>query len=170
MPLARDGTLPLNLTFSLVDNNGNRGFVSFNLPNGLTILEAGSLVADLEAGLAGISDARIERATVNVVFTQPASYTYVAPPSSEVERKLALRFQDATSFYDFTPEVPSPRFTLELEGTDNVSLLDPAVVAFANTILLGPLGPGNGPITFAGRDITRLTSAYIMHRNRSRKR
>lgn len=170
MPLVRDTTLPLNLTFTLSDNNGNRGFVSFNLPNDLTVAEAETYVADLEAGLAAVSDARIERAQVTVVFTQPDTYVYEAPDSSEVERKLVLVFNDATGFYDFRAEVPSPKFTLETDGTDDIDIADPNVQLLAASVISGPLGPGNGAITFAGRDIVRIEKAYVSHRTRRRKR
>lgn len=170
MPLDLSTTLPQLVTFTLLDNNGNRGYVSFNIPAGLTLAQIVDTVKGLEVGIAAISDARIERASVELEFTQPAAYTYAAPPSSEVERKLAFTFVDATGRYKFTPEVPSPVFTLETNGTDVVNLLDLNVITFTNAVLNGPLGAGNGAVSYGGSDLTRVLKAYVMHRNRKRSR
>ena len=158
--------MPLQASFTLTDNNGKSSFMSFWLPNALTTGEASTYVAALEQAIIGLSDARVERATIALTFTQSADYTYIAPPSSEVERKLAIRFLDATGFYGFKSEVPSPRFTLEVDGTNNVSLTNVAIVTFANEMIGGPIGPGNGAQTYGGRDLTRLESAVVIHRNR----
>jgi len=166
MPLTRDLSLPLQASFTLSDNNGKNGLMGFWLPNALTVTEAGTYIASLETALIGLSDARVERATITLTFTQDVGYTYIAPPSSEVERKLSVRFLDATGFYGFKSEVPSPRFTLEVDGSNNVPITNPALSLFADAVVNGPIGPGNGGQTYGGRDLTRIDSAVVIHRNR----
>jgi len=166
MTLARDLSLPLQASFTLSDNNGKSSFMSFWLPNALTVTEAGTYIASLEAALIALSDARVERATIALSFTQSADYTYVAPATSEVERKLSVRFLDASGFYGFKSEVPSPRFTIEVDGSNNVPLANPALSLFADAMVNGPIGPGNGAQTYGGRDLTRIDSATVIHRNR----
>jgi len=170
MPLVRDVNIPLFLSFSLTDNNGKRSSAGFWLPNTISVTDAATYVAALETAIAGLSDARIERATVTLNFTQPDTYVYIAPASSEVERKLAVTFVDGTGFYQFGSEIPSPRFTLEVDGTDSVPLSNAALSLFADAVVNGPLGPGNGATTFHGDDLTRILGATVIHRNRKKAR
>lgn len=169
MPLERIAAVPLSLSYQMSDNNGNKGGTGVNLPNGIGADDALTFATNLETALAALSNARIDAASVSLPFTQPATYTFVAPPESEIERKLLVTFSDATGRFKSVMSIPSPVFTLESAGTDIVPITNALIQDLATAVLTGPLGPGNGAVTAQGVDLTRILSAVIVHRARSRR-
>lgn len=90
------------------------------------------------------------------------------PPESEVERKLQMTFETDLG----TPiilSLPSPVFSVEVDGSDDIPNDAPLLAALIDLIVDGPLGPGNGPVSNQARPITAFRQAYVTHRNRARK-
>lgn len=154
----------VNLTF--VDNNDKGGYCSFKLPGTLLIAEAQGVATAVAGAMQAVSDAALTEMSISRSYVNDAPP--VAPATSEVERKLRIplgtdEFPEVTSI-----EVPSPAFTLEVNGTDVVDVTTPAVAALVDLLTEGSLGPGNGLITYYGADITRAGTPYVTHRNRKR--
>lgn len=157
-------TDPVSVSFSFADNNGNKSQTGLYLPAGITrdALETG--VNALRDVLLPVTNATLLGASAGLVFTEDAPV--VAPPESEVERKLVLIFRTSNTRQRVRVEVPSPVFGLEQPGTDAVSLTNPLVAALGTYIINGAFGPFNGAQSISGGDIISLERAYIAHRSR----
>lgn len=156
---------PIGLSFSFRDNNGNNASTSLYLPPAITVGFINDAITLIRDPLAALTNARLVGANANIIYTEDAPA--VAPPESEVERKLVLIFGTGNRRQKVRVEVPSPVFGLESEGTDQVALDNPLVAALATAIINGAFGPGNGFRSISNGDITVLERAYIAHRNRS---
>lgn len=158
-----------NPTFDVVytfeDNNGAVSACSVQFAG--TILYTDVLLAAGAFGtvLEGISDASLKGYQVTRRFSNDAPIA--APKTSEVARKLrvplgTLQFENSTYL-----EVPSPKFEIEIDGTDVVDPANALVVALIEAIEEedGPLGTADLS-TYYGAEITRVGNMFITHRNR----
>ena len=153
-----------NVTVSFKDNNDKIGVTGFRLPGNLLLSEAQGVATAVGNAMQAVSDAALIDLQLTYAFVNDAPP--VPPATSEVERKLRIplgtaRFEDVTAI-----EVPSPAFTLEVNGTDVVDVTTPAVTALVDLLTEGSLGPANGLVTYFGEDITRAGTPFVMHRNR----
>lgn len=163
MALTR-GTDPTALSFAFTDNNGLRASAGFYLPATADVAAIDTFVTATRAPLLALTNARLEGANASFIYVEDAAGSL--PPESEVERKLVLVFRTTNRRQRVKIEVPSPIFALERPGTNQVALDDPLIVAFAQQIIAGAIGPANGAVTVSGGDIIDLESAYIRHRGR----
>ena len=153
------------LTFTLRDNNRDTAPVSVRLKPTDTLAEAEAMAAALAAELINLSNAAVITYSLTRVYKND---TIVAPPpESEVARKLVLMWSDADESQRSRMEIPSPKFAVEVDGTNVVPTNSAALAALVTVVTNGPAGSGNGPITNAGTDITKLLSAGIGHRQQS---
>lgn len=159
---------PSTVSFGFVDNNRNRSSTGISLPAGTELAEFPVFVNLLESTLAALSNARLDSATVSSPLQQVPPATGAIPPEAEVERKLVIVMRlDNNQTANVT--VPSPIFALEQDGTDEISLADPLVLALTTLLISGPLGDDNGPVTAGGASYIRAERAFIAHRNRGRR-
>lgn len=157
-----------NVSFGFIDNNDNVATCSTKLPGDLTLAEVETRVTALAAALQAVSDASVRDANISRTYVQDTPTPAVA--TSEVERKLIIPMGTDLEPNAVTMEVPSPVFSLEIDGTDVVNQATPSLVTLVGLLTAGALGPGDGSITYYGADITRSGPAYIAHRRRSRRR
>ena len=157
-----------NINFGFRDNNEKVASVSTKVPGALTEAEVTTRVTALAAALQAVSDAAIFTATIEKGFVNDTPPT--PPTSSEVERKLNIPLGTALVENATSMEVPSPLFSLEIDGTDIVDQTDPLLVTLLGLLTAGALGPGDGSVTYYGDDITRAGAPVITHRNRRAKR
>lgn len=159
------GTDPYALSFTFRDNNGNTSNSGLYLPNTLDVADIGVAAGLLRGPMLALTNATLLGANLTLALVEDAPT--VAPPESEVERKLVLVFRTASRRQRVRIEIPSPIFALEAEGTDQVSLANPLVAAFADVVINGAFGPANGARSISNGDVISLERAYIAHRNRS---
>lgn len=153
-----------DVSFLFRDNNGNTAGTGIYLPFTVAYADAQAYATSVANGLAAVSDARVTSFHVSAVYTNDV--TTEPPATSEVERKLALSFDAGVYKNAYRMEVPSPIFGLEQPRTDVADPANAGLVALLDLLLNGPLGPGNGPRTYFGTDITALARAVITHRSR----
>lgn len=162
MALVQNPRLRVALTFR--DNNNKSADMSIYLPGSTTLADAVTFLGDLRSVTVPLTDAALVAGSILVTFDEDAP---IDPPnSSEVERKLVVPTRTAVRGVNSRVELPSPIFTIEIDGTDIVDQNNVAVAAFKNFLVNGNLGAGNGPITIGGEPITRVEPAYIAHRSR----
>lgn len=154
--------------FGFIDNNENVARVSTRLPATLTAAEVDTRMVALGAALQDISDARLFTADATLSYFEDAPVAIT--PTSEVERKLVIPLGTEDTPNATEMEVPSPRFTLEIDGTDVVNPADADLVVLLGLLTAGSIGPGNGSVTYYGADITRAGRPVIRHRNRRARR
>lgn len=166
--MALVNTLSPSLSFSLVDNNRNPATVGLYLPIGTPLADAATFATATRAPLLALTNAQLRGANLGYTFAEDAPV--VAPPESEVERKLVLVFEVAGGRGVVTQEIPSPVFSIETANTDEVDIANALVAAYAAQIVNGPIGANNGAVNQYGLQITALRRAYISHRYRSTRR
>jgi hypothetical protein len=153
-----------SVSFTFVDNNYKSATTGVYLPGGTTLSGAETFAADLAGKLQAASDAHLT--SYNIFRSYRNDAADPKTPSSEVERKLVVTYADSIAKYVGKMEVPSPLFSMEVEGTDLVPLTNALVAALVDVLTTGNVGPLNGPVTWAGSDITQVKTAYITHRHR----
>lgn len=163
MALVR-ATQPLPFSWSFVDNNGKPSSAGLYLPSGTVTGGIDTFAAGTRTEIIALTNAQLVGATASYVYVEDAPI--VAPAESEVERKLVMSFNTSVRGVYVTLELPSPVFSIETRNTDEVDILNPLVAALGTAIVNGALGPGNGPVTRSGGQITSLRRAYISHRYR----
>ena len=86
-----------------------------------------------------------------------------------MERKLRVPLTAGVYRNATYLEVPSPRFTLEVNGTDVVDLTDASIIALRDALVNanGILG-SSGLRTYFGADITATGEPFVTHRNRKK--
>lgn len=156
------------VSFGFIDNNENVARVSTRLPGDLTAAEVDTRVTALGAALQAVSDARLFTADASISYLEDAPVAIT--PTSEVERKLRIPLGTADFPNATEVEVPSPIFTLEINGTDVVDPANAALVTLIGLLTQGSVGPGNGSVTYYGADITQAGQPVIVHRNRRPRR
>lgn len=164
MPLVANTVVPA--TWGFVDNNNKVSTTSLYLPPSLTLAATDGYVTDLGTAMDALSNAGLNIASWSRGFFDDLVTAQTAPPESEVERKLVLVFGTANRYVDVTIEIPSPVFTIETTGTDEVPVTNPLVAALADLIINGPVGVENGAIAASGLPIISIRRAYIRHRSR----
>lgn len=159
---------PISVSFSFADNNGNTSQTGLYLPAALTRAELDGALTLLRGPILDVTNATLVGANANVVYVENAPV--VAPPESEVERKLVLIFRTTNRRQRARVEIPSPIFGLEEPGTDEVSLTNPLIAALGAAIISGAFGAENGARNIAGFDLVSMEKAYIAHRSRPNNR
>lgn len=167
MPFAIDPLVPFTVGATIVDNNGNRGNVSVNVPSALNAAELAAWTVALGAALENLSDGYVEKVYQTIVYAQTG--VNALNPTSEVERKLFIPLRGAGNIRG-SITVPSPLFSLEQDGTDNVNIANAAYLAFIALLLNGTPGAENGAVSFTGGQFTALANRpYVTHRTRKRR-
>lgn len=167
MPFAADPLVPFTIGATVRDNNNNRGTVSVNVPSSLNAAELAAWSLAFGLAIENLTDGIVERVYQTITYAQ--SGTPLSNPTSEVERKLVLPFRGNGNIRSQVT-IPSPLFSLEQDGSDNVNALNAAYLGFIALMLNGTPGAENGAVSFTGGQLTGLTSpGYISHRNRKRR-
>lgn len=150
--------------FQFSDNNGNVADTAVHAPASMAYADVVALAANLATDLQSVSDARL---TGFLVYSRSVNDD-VSPiaASSEVERKLHITMGTATDPAATRMQVPSPVFALEQPRTDVVDPTYPGFVQLTASLTAGNIGANNGPVTYYGADLTRITKAIITHRAR----
>jgi hypothetical protein len=161
-------TLRWDVTYTLRDNNDNYSSVGCALPGALTLAQAETFAAGLAVELQTRSSAALVAYGLNRLYANDAPITPTA--ESEVERKLVLMWSSADGRDLAKMEIPSPVFTMEVDGTDIIPTSSAALAPLIAIMTNGGAGGGNGPITAARTDITKLKNAAISHRYRTPKK
>lgn len=167
MALERDAS-PVPFSWLFRDNNYKDASVGLYLPAGIVTGGIDTWAAGTRAELLALTNARLIGANASYVYNETVET--VAPPEAEVERKLVLVFGTALRGVNVSMEIPSPVFGLESPNTDEVSIDNPLVSAFAAAVINGALGPGNGPVSRTGIPIESIERAYFSHRYRKPRR
>lgn len=162
--MALVNTLAPGMSFSLLDNNRQPSTVGLYLPVGATVAEASTFASATRGPLLALTNAQLRGANLGYTFTEDAPV--VAPPESEVERKLILIFEIEGGRGFVKQEIPSPVFSIETTNTDEVDIENALVAAYADQIVNGAIGLNNGAVNQYGTQITALRRAYISHRYR----
>lgn len=166
MPLQFEGLF--QGSFSFEDNNDEIASTGLWLPAVPAFADVEARFAALSAVLTPLSNARLKQAFYSRLAREVPELA--APvPESEVERKLELVFGTANPRVTFTQEIPSPVFSLETRGTNNVDPANPLLAAYVDEVLTGVFGPANGAVTYFGQQLNKLISARIVHRTRRAK-
>lgn len=158
------GTDPIAVSLTLVDNNANTAQFGFFTPNALTLAQIVTRANAVRDALVPLTNASVTGASISIplVETVPA----VPLAESEVERKLILIGRTSSKRQKPRFFVPSPVFSIEQVNTDEVSLENALVEALVNVLGTGVLGPGNGAVAVSGLDILGFTRAYVKHISR----
>lgn len=159
---------PIAVTYTFRDNNGNVATTSAFFSPTLTLAALNGKVVDLGAALKGVTNAQLLGATASFGYTEDAPG--IAPPESEVERKLILVGATSNRRQKVRYFVPSPKFTLEVDGSDAVNPANADYTALVAQLIAGGVLPGNGPVNVSGLDVLRIESAFIEHNARSKRR
>lgn len=165
MALVREATW--SIAYQFRDNNGNTSSASVNVDSTVILADIQTLAATLAARLSAVSDAELVGYSLSLQYTEDSPVA--ALETSEVERKLRVPLTAGVYRNASYLEVPSPRFTLEVNGTDIVDLADPAIVALREALVNagGVLG-SSGLRTYFGADITATGEPFVTHRNRKK--
>lgn len=154
------------VSFLFEDNNGKVSSTSLAVAGAALFAEVEATADGLAVAMEAISNARLKQYSISKRYDNDV--VTIAPPESEVERKLKIPFGTA-QFPDVTSlEIPSPVFTIEISGTDIVDAANPLVAAVIDEVITGAAGPGNGWATYYGADLTRAGTPFMMHRNRKK--
>lgn len=153
------------LSYSFRDNNGDYATTSFVLPNALTEAEAVAVAEAIATPLAALSNAYLRDFTLSKTFITSA--VDGLDPTSEVLRKLAIRFTDANERKSSIIQVPSPVWDIEVNGTNMVPLTDTLVAALVGAV--AGFSAGNGPVVSGNLDIAKALWAEVTHRNSTRR-
>lgn len=156
------------VSFIFRDNNDNFATVSAQLPATLTAAQVETFAAGLSIELQARSSAALASWNMFKVFANDAPPTPAA--ESEVERKLVLMWSSADGRDLAKMEIPSPVFTLEVDGTDVIPTSAAGLAPLVAIMTNGGAGGGNGPVTSSRTDITKLKNAAISHRYRTPKK
>jgi len=162
--MALTNTLAPGLSFSLVDNNRQPSSIGLYLPVGTPLADGATFATATRGPLLALTNARLKGANLGYTFAEDAPV--VAPPESEVERKLVLVFEVEGGRGVVVQEVPSPVFSIETANTNEVDIANALVAAYAAQIVSGPIGINNGAVNQYGLQITALRRAYVSHRHR----
>ena len=157
-----------SVTYTFRDNNGNTATMGVSYPGALTQAEVTTQATGLATNLGNVTDAALDKIAITRTLDEDAPAT--PPATSEVERKLFIsmdagRFRNAASI-----SVPSPRFTLEQDGTDVPITASGAVLSLLNLLSDGGLGGNNSVTDNRGNSVTRAHSPIVRHRSRKLSR
>lgn len=162
--MALTNTLAPGLSFSLRDNNRKPSSVGLYLPVGTGSADGATFATATRGPLLALTNARLLGANLGYTFAEDAPA--VAPPESEVERKLVMVFEVDGGRGVVTQEIPSPVFSIESPNTNEVDITNALIAAYAAQIVSGPIGANNGAVNQYGLQITALRRAFIAHRYR----
>lgn len=161
--------LPWSVSFSFIDNNGNRAVTGVNYPEALDFADVLTRATELATRLQAISNASLQVVSISRVLSENAAP--VPQPESEVERKLRIPLGTAVRQPGAAAvEIPSPLFAIETPGTDVVPATNLLLSSVVAELTAGGVGPGNGVVTIEGSDITRAGTSVIVHRTRAPRR
>lgn len=163
MALVREGE-PVPISFAFRDNNRKTASSGLYLPSEIVTGGIDAFAGLFRDAVLPLTNAQLLGASATYVYAEDV--VTLAPPESEVERKLVLVFGTAKRRQKVSIEIPSPVFALESPNTDEVDIANPLVAAFADVMINGAVGPLNGPVTISGEPITTIQRAYISHRYR----
>lgn len=172
MPVAASQRVQV-VTLTLEDNNLKTATMSFNMPAAweATALVSLAFLDNIVDAVIAASDCRVKTMTISrelVVLGNRFQFAGDVPATAEVERKLVLSFlTDLDTVVQM--RLPSPRFEMEDDGTDNVPLDNIYVEPIVTAIVNGPLGPLNGPVSNQLRPIASAREAFVSHSNRPRR-
>lgn len=171
MPVAASQRVQV-VTLTLEDNNLKTATMSFNMPAAweATALVSLEFLDNIVDAVIAASDCRVKTMTISreLVVLGNRFAIGAVPASAEVERKLVLSFlTDLDTSVQM--RLPSPRFEMEDDGTDNVALDNIFVEPIITAIVNGPLGPLNGPVSNQLRPIASAREAFVSHTNRPRR-
>lgn len=156
------------VSYKFRDNNGKTANMAVTYPGALTQAEVTTQATGLATNVTAVTDAAIDQLTISRVLEEDAPAT--PPATSEVERKLLINL-DAGQFRNAASvEVPSPRFTLEQDGTDVPITASGAVASLLSLLSNGGLGGANSITDNRGNSITRAHSPIVRHRTRKLNR
>lgn len=161
------GEVGRRLVYTFVDNNNNSSTLTIRPATTLTDVELVTYGNAMAAELAGASNAKMAKYTLAKDFFDPLAGGAAA--ESEVERKLIIPFTTNIPNHGYVAEIPSPIFSLEIEGTDNVNPGAGAISGIIDGIINGLVGIANGAVTVAGVQIQAVGAPFVTHRNRSRR-
>lgn len=154
------------VSYTFRDNNNKTATCGVSYAGAMTFAEVELAAEALAVDLDAISSAALDRYGIVRRYVEGTPAT--PPADSEVERKLIVSLGTATHRGVSSIEVPSPVFTIEINGTDVVDPANALVTALISELTAGLLLPGNGPVTWFGADLTRAEPPYIDHRNRDK--
>lgn len=152
------------VAFSFYDNNNNIASTGVHYPASRSYAEVVDDAQALAGLLEAISNARLSR--IDIVSTLRNADVSMPPPESEVERKLSISMGSAQYPNSARLEVPSPIFGLEIPGTDVVNDDAPAWQALRAGLVGTVLDPGGGASDYRGVELTNVSRAVVVHRNR----
>jgi hypothetical protein len=139
-----------------------------HLPVATPMAEAVAFATASRGPLLALTSARLNGANISYILAEDAGV--IAPPESDVARKLVLVFDVLGGRGVVVQEIPSPVFTIETRNTSEIDIANALVAAYATQIVSGPLGANNGAVNQYGMQITGLRRAFITDRTRSTRR
>lgn len=163
--MAFEGRPVYDIDFVFRDNNSKTSTVGAYVNASILYTDVLTGVQEIATRLQNASDAALVRYSISQSFrnTTPP----VPPKTSEVERKLRIPLHTAEMENATAIEVPSPKFELEIDGTDVVDPANAIVVA-----LLAALRNEGGILDTAqltdnrGEDVTGTGRPFFTHRHR----
>lgn len=159
MALAAATTHTVNYTF--VDRDGDTSVMTVHFDSALTPADLVSAAAALRALIVPLSNAVLIKQEVVIVDVE-ATYPATLPvEESDVERYGFFNFSTARKPVKSSISVPSLKNTYVIDGTETINTTNADVLAFTSFMVDGQVGIGNGPVGYAGDDITALFSAPI---------
>ena len=155
-----------NVAFTFRDNNKKVSTCTLYIDDTILFTDVLTIAAELAARLQAVSDAALIAYDISREFRNDAPPAPV-PNTAEIERKLRIPMGTELRENATYIEVPSASFALEIEGTDVVNQLAPAVVALKNALTnTGGVFASTAVKTYYGEDITVTGDAFVTHRNR----
>lgn len=158
------GSDPIACSLTFRDNNAEIAQFGFYTPNALALVDIVQRVQDVATAAQAVSNASIIGGSISIPLVEETPAAPVA--ESEVERKLLLFGETESRRQKVNYFLPSPLFTIESAGTNDVSTANPLVAALIDVLTQGRLLPGNGAVSVSGLDVLRIVRATIRHYGR----
>lgn len=147
-----------NVAITLEDNNANKAPVSYSVDDTQTEADVTTQAQSVAAALTSLSDAYVSQ--ISITRTYGNTDGNAAPATSEIERKLTLRFVDAFNNVVSTRDVPSPVASIEVAGTDTIDPANALVAAYVSALAAASANTGRG------EPLATVKKAWIKHRSR----
>lgn len=166
--MALEAPLVYNVSATFVDKENKPASVSWYYGSDELLLDVDVDAREVAAAIAALSNAALKRITIGYVVSDPTISGADADEASEVQRKAKAIFRAANTQL-FSQEIPSPKGSLVVDGTDVLNPADAAVIAYIAKMLNTGVTPGIGPVSSLDSGLTEITGPIRKSHRRTKE-